>query len=163
MRLLIDLDGVMIDGFRKEAIGPDWRHYPCQWIFSGCCTDKTADEVFTDEHFSDPDCIIPGAIVGVQILQQYFDVHFVSTPWHRNPGSAKAKYELMEHMGFPTKMLTLTHDKTLIPAFALVDDRPGLSGPWRHILYPASWNNSTLPDWENGMVSYILGVREIVR
>lgn len=153
-RLLVDMDGTIVDlmGATGSLV---FDHPPCRWHFEGCCTRFSADEVFSGNifHRAQP---IEGAVDGVRKLMGHFDVRFVSTPWPTNHASASAKYEWIErHFGDP-KLLTLTHDKALIPAVALVDDKPDLVGPWRHITYPQAWNESNFPTWRDGLAAELI-------
>ena len=154
-RLLIDMDGVIVDLMGEAVARGLFAHPPCRWDFTGCCTHLSQDEVFAGDIFimARP---ISGAVDGVnQLLNDGFDVRFVSTPWLTNHDSAKNKYEWIgDYFGDPRR-LTLAHDKTLIPAAALIDDRPGLVGPWVHVEYPQAWNSQREPSWDDGLADLI--------
>lgn len=154
--LLIDLDGTVADthgfAFERSLL----RHEACTWNMTCCLQGLTMDELWAHtELFSHAPPIV-GAVDGVALLAEHFDVHFVSTPWHRNHKSARAKYEWVEKYFDDPKMLTLTHHKHLIPAVALVDDKPGLVGPWDHVCYPQRWNDSEQPTWRKGLATVII-------
>jgi len=159
-RILIDLDGVVVD-LMAEAINRGlFDHAPCKWDFPGCCTQLSMDRVFEDDIFATA-APIPGAIHGVEsLLLLGYDVQLVSTPWPSNHASAADKYWWVEKWfgSSMVRLTTLTHDKKLIPAAILVDDKPGLVGPWRHVEYPQPWNSQTEPTWTEGLSSTIVGM-----
>lgn len=153
-RLLIDLDGTVVDVHRRAVERGHFDiHPPCRWSMS-CCTTRHINEIFEDDDVfrADP---LPGAIEGVRALMVDFDVHFVSTPWHSNHNSARIKYEWVEEYFGDARLLTLTHDKSLVAGLALIDDKPGLTGPWHHIAYPQPWNDSRHPTWEDGLAIHV--------
>lgn len=157
-RILIDLDGVVVDLMGDAVSRGLFDHPPCRWDFTGCCTTRTQNDIFAGDIFARADPI-PGAVPSVQsLINMGYDVQFVSTPWPTNHQSAKNKYEWVETYGFPAKLLTLTHNKALIPADVLIDDRPGLVGPWRQVTYPQAWNDSDYPTWVEGLASVVVGI-----
>lgn len=157
-RVLVDLDGVVVDLMGEAVHRGLFDHPPCRWDFQWCCTTLSMDDVFSGDIFATAPPI-RAALHGVtQLVRLGYDVHFVSTPWPTNHRSAADKYEWVERYGFPAEMLTLTHDKALIPADILIDDRPELSGPWRHVTYPQPWNDSDYPSWSDGLASVVLGM-----
>lgn len=156
-RILVDLDGTVVDTMGYAVHLGYFDHPPCRWDFTGCCTKFSADALFSCTHVFRYAPPIPFAIEGVRSLMEHFDVRFVSTPWQTNHASAQAKYEWVdEHFDDPT-LLVLAHDKTLIPAAALIDDKPGLVGPWQHIVYPQAWNGSRVPTWLEGLADVVIG------
>lgn len=157
-RILIDMDGVVVDLMGFAVARGLFQHPPCKWDFTGCCTHYSQDEIFTGDIFAMAGPI-RSALHGVRSLVDLgYDVRFVSTPWSTNHRSAADKYEWIEMRGFAPKMLTLTYDKTLIPADVLIDDKPGLVGPWRQITYPQAWNDSDYPTWTEGLASVVVGI-----
>lgn len=162
--ILIDMDGVVVDLMGEAVARGLFQHPPCKWNFTGCCTPYEQDEIFGQYNiFRDP-APISGAVDGVaKLIDAGHDVRFVSTPWPTNHQSAQHKYEwIEEHFGKP-RLLILTHDKTLIPASVLIDDRPNLTGPWTHITYPQAWNASSWhePTWDDGLAEYVLDYVQI--
>lgn len=154
-RLLVDLDGTVVDVHRRAVERGHFDiHPPCTW-FMTCCTTKTVEDIFGDDDLFANSEPLPGAIEGVRALMVDFDVHFVSTPWHSNHNSARLKYEWVEKYFGDARLLTLTHDKSLISGMALIDDRPGLSGPWQHIEYPQPWNDRRHPTWNDGLARHV--------
>jgi 5'(3')-deoxyribonucleotidase len=153
-RLLIDLDGTIVDLWEEADSRALLTHAPCRWNVEGCCTPYTMDFFGSDDIFGQAKPI-PGAIDGVKQLMRTFEVHFVSTPWPTAHDSAAQKYDWVQrYFGDPT-LLTLTHHKELIPAFGLIDDKPGLKGPWLHIEYPQAWNRRRFRTWEEGLADYV--------
>lgn len=154
-RLLIDLDSTVVDLWEEAGARGLLNHRPCKWDFEGCCSPFSADYVFGHENiFRDAKPIV-GAIQGVEKLMKRYDVHFVSTPWPSAHNSAEQKYAWVEYYFDDPKLLTLTHRKDLIPAWALIDDRPLLKGPWIHVEYPQLWNHQSNPSWTQGLADYI--------
>lgn len=155
-RLLVDLDGVVVNLWAEADKRGLMQHLPCRWDVTGCCSPYSQNDIFESPNiFLDAEPY-PGAIEGVNDLTGHFDVHFVSTPWQTANNSAEQKYRWVEKFfGRPT-MLTLTHHKYLIPATALIDDRPGLKGPWYHIEYPQAWNSGTGPTWAEGLAENLI-------
>ena len=159
-RILVDLDGVVVDLMSEAMDRGHFDHWPCRWNFYGCCTQMLMDDVFAGDIFAAAQPI-SGAINGVESLVSLgYDVRLVSTPWPSNHASAADKYAWVETwFGSEwVQRLTLTHDKKLICADALIDDRPGLVGPWRHIEYPQAWNSRTNPTWADGLASVVAEV-----
>lgn len=158
-RILIDMDGVIVDLMGEAVARGLFQHPPCKWDFTGCCTPFEQNEIFGQPGIFRDAPPIAGAINGVQaLIAAGHDVRFASTPWPTNHQSAQHKYEWIEqHFGNP-RLLTLTHDKTLIPASVLIDDRPDLIGPWTHVTYPQAWNASSWdePTWDGGLARYVL-------
>lgn len=156
-RLLIDLDGTVADTHWKALSMGYLQHPVCTWNMTCCLADGvTMHDIWNDTTVFRVAPPIPNAVESVKKLMEHFDVHFVSTPWYTNHESAEAKYEWVErHFGDPT-LLTLTHHKEHFSGVALVDDKPDLVGPWRHICYPQPWNDSTAPSWMGGLADRII-------
>jgi 5'(3')-deoxyribonucleotidase len=154
-RLLLDLDGVIVDLMTTALSRGLLDHYPCRWDFPGCCSPHSMNTVFTDPGLFYDAPPIPGAIDAVKKLSEAFDVWFVSTPW--NADSCAQKVRWLDVFGLDSRRLVLTHDKTLIRAWALVDDKPGLFGPWQHVTYAQPWNNGIETDtWTTGLADRLM-------
>ena len=160
-RLLIDMDGVIVDlmGAAYKA-GLFTKHYPCKWTFEGCCTTRTQTEIFNHTDLFEMAQPIGHAIDSVKQLDRHFDVRIVSAPWHTNWQSAGAKFDWIAQNFGPgwTSRVILTTDKTAIDGVALVDDKPGLQGPWQTITYPQPWNGSHLPTWRAGLAGQLIDI-----
>jgi hypothetical protein len=159
-RILIDLDGVVVDLMGEAMERGYFDHWPCRWNFPGCCTTMLMDDVFAGDIFRGA-LPIKGAVRGVEsLIDLGYDVQFVSTPWPTNHDSAADKYGWVEEWFGPSmvRKTTLTHDKTLIPAAALIDDKPDLVGPWQHVEYPQAWNSAINPTWADGLASVVVGI-----
>lgn len=158
--ILVDLDGVVVDLMGYAHREGFLCHPACRWDLHKCCTvDLSLDGLFAHTHLFKFAPAIDDAIPGVKRLMEHARVHFASTPWPSNPNSAAAKYRWIERYGFRPDMLTLTHDKALISAVALIDDKPGLSGPWTHVEYPQAWNSGEalgIPTWSDGLADYVI-------
>lgn len=155
-RILLDLDGTIVDVHALALDRGLLDHRPCRWDFDACCTRHTMDRVFGEPGIFLNAPPIDGAIDGVHTLMRWFDVWFVSTPWPSNPDSSAEKHLWARRHGWERR-LVLAHDKSLIPGVALVDDRPGLVGPWHHIVYPQPWNDGEMPTWADGLAEYLVG------
>ena len=159
--VLIDLDGVIVDlhGYAYDL--GRLQHEACRWNMEGCCLPGavTHDHLFNETELFLNAPPIDGALYGVVKLKKAgFDVRFVSTPWMSNPDSASAKVRWMQLFlgSWGVERLILTHDKTMIPGWVLIDDKPGLTGPWHHIEYPQAWNNSITPTWKEGLADRLM-------
>lgn len=174
MRLLLDMDGTIVDTVGHALRLGMLDHYPCRWNFDECCSalrpssDPRAarysqDDVFTtDGIFLDADPI-PGALDAIERLMSAHDVWFCTTPWPTNSLSLAEKHAwLKTHGDGWHKRLITTYDKTFIAAAYLVDDKPDLCRPgqaeWQHILYPQPWNDSRWPSWADGLAERIMGL-----
>lgn len=159
-RILIDLDGVVVDLMGEAMDRGYFDHWPCRWNFPGCCTRMLMDDVFAGDIFATA-TPIRGAVHAIEsLLMLGYDVQFASTPWPSNHQSATDKYAWVEKW-FGHDMVrrtTLTHDKTIIPATVLIDDKPDLVGPWRHVTYPQAWNDSDYPTWADGLASVVVAI-----
>lgn len=161
LRLLVDLDGVVVDlmgeAYRRGLLD----HEACRWDFNACCTSLSMNDVFAAERLFDDAPPIGGAIEGVNLLATVFDVRFVTSPWAGHWESAAAKYRWVEkHFGSALNVVCAI-DKSIVSGWALLDDRPGLTGPWTHLCYPQPWNDSTLPTWENGLAEWIIAEAQL--
>lgn len=83
-----------------------------------------------------------------------------STPTWTNPGCVPGKLASIQKLfgeGWD-KRLILTHDKTVVRAHILVDDKPEITGEhtpsWTHVMYDQDYNSHVqtphrLTSWEN--------------
>lgn len=159
-RILVDLDGVVVDLMGEAVKRGLFDHAPCKWNFTGCCTTRSDDDVFGGDIFATAKPIL-GAIHAVDaLLALGLDVQFLSAPWPTNHQGCAHKYEWVErYFGVAgVKRLTLTHNKALVPGLVLVDDKPNLVGPWQHVTYPQAWNDSDYPTWNEGLASVVLAI-----
>lgn len=157
-RLLIDMDGTIVDLMGHLSTLTKLNHPVCQWDCSHCFEEgrniysrMSHQGVFVN---AKP---IEGAVEGVRQLMEHFDVWLVSTPvLFSDYGYSEKIQWVATHIPELIHRVVLTQDKTLIPAYALVDDKPGLTGPWEHIMYPATWNNSETPSWTTGLAATLI-------
>jgi len=154
-RLLIDLDGTIVNLWAVADQRGLMQHLPCRWDVTGCCSPYSQNDIFESPNLFLDAKPYPGAIEGVNDLTGHFEVHFVSTPWPTAHNSAEQKLHWVEKYFGDPKKLTLTHHKHLIPAWGLIDDKPGLVGPWIHFEYPQAWNSQLLPTWEEGLADHV--------
>lgn len=158
MKILIDMDGVMVDTMAEVYKRLQRVHDVCQWNFDGCCLPAGSMSVYDDTSVFDDAAPIGGALEGItQLMRDGHDVAFLSAPWPTNPDSAAAKYRWIAKHGLPVNRLILAMDKTLVPGDILIDDRPGLVGPWRHVCYPQTWNTAD----PNRGLSWIDGLADL--
>ncbi|MHA7191100.1 5' nucleotidase, NT5C type [Arthrobacter sp. MDT2-16] len=104
---------------------------------------------------------LPGAIEAArEMLSMGMDVFVVSTPTWTNPGCVQGKLkDLAKHLGEGwDKRLILTHDKTVVRADLLIDDKPEITGAhtpsWVHVMRDQDYNRyidtpHRLTDWAN--------------
>ena len=157
MKLLIDMDGVIVDlnkGFREafhkmypgiELPEPNrenygfYGHYP-QELHS------YMDQVVNSEGFNTNLPIMPGAKEALEELVQKYDLFICSTPSMTNTNCAMEKYDwVKKHFGQEwLKKIILTYDKTIVDGDILVDDKPFIKGVqepnWEQILYTQPYN-----------------------
>jgi 5'(3')-deoxyribonucleotidase len=154
--LLIDMDNVLVDLFGyAKSIGL-MNHHPCRWDFDDCCSPYTVDYVCSYPGVFENASPIEGAIEGVALLMEHFDVYFCSSPWLSNPESYSEKARWIDKYFESTEKLILCQNKALIPAACLIDDKPGITGPWTLIQYPQNVNNSTMPTWVGGLANRVV-------
>lgn len=165
--ILIDMDGVVVDLMGELATRTTLYHPICKWNFFGCCMPLSAAHILnTDTTVFKNAPAIPGAIEGVKQLSDRYNVRFVSTPWEANPDSASAKIRWLTNHGFDHHQIILAWDKTKIQGDLLIDDKPGLTGPWPIMQYPQSWNVDSGPvnngiglrviSWEEGLADVVV-------
>lgn len=155
--LLVDMDGTIVDlhGYALKAGVLD--HYPCRWDMA-CCIHPpyTTDDMLNMTSLFEYAPPIPGALKAITDLELAFDVWIVSTPWPSNPDSSAAKTRwCRRHLGTANRLI-LTQDKTMVRGDILVDDKPALVGPWRHVEYPQPWNSQRWMTWDDGLADQIL-------
>jgi len=152
MNILVDIDGVLADlaGYTCAIVG--YQGEITTWRMFDLLTPGQASQaryLWRDKRgFWETLPLIDGAKEGVEKLQQQFDVYFCSTPYLHNPLCAKEKLHWVElHFGKDmVKRTILTHDKTLIQAGALIDDKPYIEGAikpsWKHIIFDQPYNQN---------------------
>lgn len=144
-RVLLDCDGVLsafVDGWLaliNEALGTgytasdvtDWnvlaslgivshRHAELKRLLASC------------PGFAGSLEILPGALDGVQRLQQIAEVYIVTSPWNSNPTWTHDREAWLErHFGIPHSHVVHTSAKHLVVGDVLVDDKTSTLETWR--------------------------------
>lgn len=132
--------------------------------------DLVTAEVMNEPHFYEGLEPMPGFVDALPVLEEFFDIHFLSQPWPGNKTCASDKYNWIENVlgeKYVTK-LTLTFDKTLYDVDLLIDDKPLITGAvtpkWIQVLFDQPYNHKVegprILDWSNPerIALYLLAV-----
>jgi len=141
-RVYVDQDGVLCnfdDASRKAIIeNPSQRYPQSQWGFF----------LKLEE--------IPGAIEGIRILQEKYDVWILTRPSFKNVNCFTEKAQwILDHFDFELLEKTIMcGDKSLVKGDYLIDDRntdkqSEFEGEW------IEFGNYDFPDWET-VVNYLM-------
>ena len=90
---------------------------------------------------------IPGAIYGVKLLQEHFEVYISTRPSYMNPHCYIEKRQWVEkYFGLETcKNLTMAPNKNLLIGDYLIDDMPWNEFKGNQLLF----GSSTFPNWDS--------------
>ena len=139
--VLLDTDGVKAD-FLKHALQvvnritgkhftPD--SFPSWDIFDTIGKEHEAAcyEEFNKEGFCAGFDVYPGAIEGVQLVQEIADVYVVTSPTHSSPFWMWERTQwLKKHFGISHKNVIHCSAKRLVRGDVLVDDKPDHIADW---------------------------------
>ena len=164
MLIACDADGVICDLHKKwisvycEEYGDkltvnDWNDWDILRIIKPECGEKFFRYVDDPRFYTDPPLeVIDGAKEGIEKLREKHRVVFVTSCSSR--GMAQSKLEWMFRFGFlkepeykGIKDFIICHDKSLIKADCLIDDRPdNLHSFSKQILFDRPWNRKEYSD-----------------
>lgn len=170
-RLAIDLDGTAAlwdprlnsgyeaRGHHNHPMLLDIRH-DYSLATGDAALDLVTAEVMNESGFYAELEPMPFIKDAIPVLDEFFDIHFLSQPWPGNRTCASDKYTwIEEHFGeqYVTKT-TLTFDKTLFDAAILIDDKPKITGAnpnptWVQVFFDQPYNRQLegqrIKDWSN--------------
>jgi len=170
MRILVDLDGVVVD-WTSQFEGDLVAYYP--HLRFEMMREFSTPTHLSQEHqdainwvkyrpgFYREMGVISGAYLAInEMKNEGHDVWFCSSPEINNPTCASDKVAwLHQHFGeWWANRLILTRDKTLVRGHILIDDRPDVNGvvepEWTHVLFDQPYNDHVndkirLNDWDD--------------
>jgi len=160
MRILVDMDGVLVD--YEQGFLDEWKKQHPEKAFVPIEKKKSFyhEDVYPEEykefvraipltpHFYRNLKPIPGAIEAIkEIADSGHEVFICTSPSVTNNTCVQNKFEWVEeHLGKEWKhKIVLTKDKTVVNGDVLIDDKPRIDGiegkpSWVHVLYDQPYN-----------------------
>jgi len=173
--VLVDMDGVLADIIEK-IVGKvnakfETSYFPkdvTDWKFSCMSSIEKSwvlDNLFLQDFFFRALPKVPGGIETVSdwIVNEKFEVFFVTSPEERNPSCYYEKWawlraafseEIFEAYNFRYRVI-FTKDKTAVKGDYLIDDKPEVKGAftpeWKHLCFEAPYNThiKNRVNWKN--------------
>lgn len=173
MRILVDMDGVIVDFeawflARWQALHPDKPYieiknrtlfyvsdeYPIEYR-------KFVHAILQEKGFFENMPPVPGGIQALREMEQLgWEVFICTSPLIRYENCVVEKFAWVEkHLGAEwVGKLILTSDKTIIQGDFLIDDNPKITGAesnptWEHLVYAQAYNrqvqNRRRLTWDN--------------
>ena len=173
LKIGIDMDGVLCNlckGLRDQAHferGIEIPDNPDDYWYKDQAPTGLVEELLAIPNVFYNLSPIPGAIGGINRLQEIAQVMIVTTPVL---GSVRVFSEkvswVRNHLGREWEaMMIFTQDKTLIDVDILYDDHPRIFGmqvpSWKQVFYPWNYNRENSPRmmWDQ-FVQYVEGLDE---
>lgn len=137
----------------------------------GPATKKLIYEVMNRPGFSRNLDVVDGAIEGVKLLQDYYEVVILTAPMDNNHNASDKMFWARKH--FPNiDDVILTKRKDLVYGDVLIDDRVSNLIPWTNrfngtgVLYPMRYNSGYIYfdriGWEEGLVDLLTHEMELL-
>lgn len=160
MRILVDMDGVLVD--YEQGFLDEWRKQHPEKVFVPIGKKKSFyhEDVYPEEfsdfvraipltpHFYGGLKPMPGAVEAIkEIADLGHEVFICTSPSVTSNTCVQNKFDWVgEHLGKEWKhKIVLTKDKTIVNGDVLIDDKPRIDGiegrpSWEHVLYDQPYN-----------------------
>ena len=142
MRILVDMDGILVDflaGFLRaynQKYGDMLRKADIvEWelsrVVKPACNEAGVLSILDEENFFDRLRPLPGAVESILHLDALGHEVFIATA-AGSADSARAKLTWIQHyLGWSRRRVIITHQKHLIDADVLIDDKPLMLRRWK--------------------------------
>lgn len=156
MRILVDMDGVVVDwaaGMKIAMRSPEFLDWSRWEILATDATDEhraAFAQALRSPRFYRWLTPIDGAVDALRAMSDEHEVFLCSTPDSSNRTCASDKIQwtraVLGREWMPR--VILTHDKTMVHGDVLIDDKPQVTGAmtptWEHILFDQPYNRDVL-------------------